>query len=65
VELFSGIATLIIAAGTGALWRLDKRSSVMDERITLVLQEIRELRRDHRERLDDHEKRLRALEMSH
>jgi hypothetical protein len=43
---------------------LDKRSSVMDARITLVLEQITALRSDHKERLDDHEKRLRALEQN-
>ena len=62
VDVFSGVATVIIASATGALWRLDKRSSVMDARITLVLEQITALRSDHKERLDDHEKRLRALE---
>jgi len=65
VDVFSGVATVIIASATGALWRLDKRSSVMDERIGLVLREIKDLRLDHKERLDDHEKRLRALEQNH
>ena len=65
MEVFSGIATIIISAGVGALWRLDKRSSVMDARISLVLEQITALRRDHKERLDDHEKRLRALEQDH
>jgi len=64
VDIFSGIATVIISAGVGALWRLDKRSSVMDARITLELEQITALRSDHTERLDDHEKRLRALEQS-
>jgi len=62
LDLFSGIATLIIASATGALWRLDKRSSVMDARISLVLEQITALRNDHKERLDDHEKRIRELE---
>lgn len=62
MEVFSGIATIIIATATGALWRLDKRSSVMDARISLVLEQITALRSDHKERLDDHEQRLRALE---
>ena len=65
MDVFSGVATVIIASATGALWRLDKRSSVMDERIGLVLQEIKDLRLDHKERLDDHEKRFRALEQHH
>lgn len=65
MEVFSGIATIVISAGVGALWRLDKRSSVMDARISLVLEQITALRSDHKERLDDHEKRLRALEQDH
>lgn len=65
VEIFSGIAALAIAGATGVLWRMDKRSSVMDARIGLVLEQITALRSDHKERLDDHEKRLRALEMDH
>jgi len=64
VDVFSGVATVIIASATGALWRLDKRSSVMDARISLVLEQITALRSDHKERLDDHEKRLRALEQN-
>tara|TARA_R100001163_G_C4906922_1_gene92973 strand:- start:81 stop:278 length:198 start_codon:yes stop_codon:yes gene_type:complete len=62
VEIVTGVATVLIASAGGAFWRLDKRSSVMDERIGQVLQEIKELRLDHKERLDDHEKRLRVLE---
>lgn len=65
MEVFSGIAALAIAGATGCLWRMDKRSSVMDARIGLVLEQITALRSDHKERLDDHEKRLRALEMDH
>lgn len=65
MDVFSGVATVIIASATGALWRLDKRSSVMDARITLVLEQITALRSDHKERLDDHEARLRALEQHH
>ena len=64
MEVFSGIASVIIATATGVLWRLDKRSSVMDARISLVLEQITALRSDHKERLDDHEKRLRALEQN-
>ena len=64
MEVFSGIASIIIATATGVLWRLDKRSSVMDARISLVLEQITALRSDHKERLDDHEKRLRALEQN-
>ena len=65
MEIFSGIAALAIAGATGVLWRMDKRSSVMDARIGLVLEQITALRSDHKERLDDHEKRLRALELDH
>jgi len=65
VDPFSGVATLIIAAAAGALWRLDKRSSVIDERLGVVLQEIKALRIDHKERLDDYEQRLRVLEHQH
>jgi len=63
VEVFSGIAALAIAGATGVLWRMDKRSCVMDARIQLVLEQITALRSDHKERLDDHEKRIRALEI--
>ena len=52
-----------IIAGVGALWRIDKRASVMDARLTLVLEQITALRSDHKERLDDHERRLRNLEI--
>ena len=45
------------------LWRMDKRSCVMDARIQLVLEQITALRSDHKERLDDHEQRIRALEI--
>lgn len=62
MDALSGLATVIIASATGVLWRVDKRSSVMDARITLVLEQITALRSDHKERLDDHERRLRALE---
>ena len=62
MDLFSGIMTVLIASATGALWRLDKRSSVTDARLEIVLQEIKGLRLGHKERLDDHESRLRALE---
>ncbi len=65
MDVFSGVGTVIIAAATGALWRLDKRSSVMDARITLVLEQITALRSDHKERLDDHEARLRAIDGRH
>ena len=47
----------------GELWRIDKRASVMDARLTLVLEQITALRSDHKERLDDHERRLRNLEI--
>ena len=60
---FSGLATVVISAGVGALWRIDKRASVMDARLTLVLEQITALRSDHKERLDDHERRLRNLEI--
>lgn len=49
-------------AGVGALWRIDKRASVMDARVLLILEQITALRSDHKERLDDHERRLRSLE---
>lgn len=62
MDIFSGIATVIISAGVGALWRIDKRASVMDARLGLVLEQITALRSDHKERLDDHERRLRTLE---
>ena len=65
MDIFSGVFTVIIASSTGCLWRLDKRSSVLDARISLVLEQITALRSDHKERLDDHEKRLRALEKDH
>lgn len=52
-----------VIAGVGALWRIDKRASVMDARLTLVLEQITALRSDHKERLDDHERRLRNLEI--
>ena len=45
----------------GCLWP-DKRSSAMDARITIVLEQITLLRLDHKERIDDHEIRLRRLE---
>jgi len=62
MDIFSGVATVIIASATGALWRLDKRSSVTDARLSLVLDEIKGLRSGHKERLDDHESRLRLIE---
>ena len=62
MDFFSGLATVIISAGVGALWRLDKRSSAMDARITIVLEQITLLRLDFKERIDDHEIRLRRLE---
>ena len=51
-----------VIAGVSALWRIDKRASVMDARVVLILEQITALRSDHKERLDDHERRLRTLE---
>lgn len=56
------LITAAIVAGVGALWRIDKRASVMDTRMALILEQITALRSDHKERLDDHERRLRHLE---
>ena len=56
------LITAAIVAGVGALWRIDKRASVMDTRMVLILEQITALRSDHKERLDDHERRLRHLE---
>jgi hypothetical protein len=56
------LVTAAIIAGVGALWRIDKRASVMDTRVALILEQITALRSDHKERLDDHEIRLRGLE---
>ena len=56
------LVTAAILAGVSALWRIDKRASVMDARVALILEQITALRSDHKERLDDHEVRLRALE---
>ena len=56
------LATAAIVAGVGALWRIDKRATVMDARVALILEQITALRSDHKERLDDHERRLRQLE---
>jgi len=56
------LVTAAIIAGVSALWRIDKRASVMDARVALILEQITALRSDHKERLDDHEVRLRALE---
>ena len=56
------LITAAIVAGVGALWRIDKRASVMDTRMALILEQITALRSDHKERLDDHERRLRRLE---
>lgn len=56
------LVTAAIVAGVSALWRIDKRASVMDARMTLILEQITALRSDHKERLDDHERRLRQLE---
>ena len=57
------LVTAAIIAGVGALWRIDKRASVMDARMALILEQITALRSDHKERLDDHEQRLRQLEI--
>ena len=54
--------TAAIIAGVSALWRIDKRASVMDTRMALILVQITALRSDHKERLDDHEIRIRSLE---
>jgi len=56
------LATAAIIAGVGALWRIDKRASIMDTRMALILEQITALRSDHKERLDDHERRIRTLE---
>jgi len=56
------LITAAIIAGVSALWRIDKRASVMDTRVALILEQITALRSDHKERLDDHEIRLRTLE---
>ena len=56
------LVTAAIIAGVSALWRIDKRASVMDTRVALILEQITALRSDHKERLDDHELRLRGLE---
>ena len=56
------LVTAAIIAGVSALWRIDKRASVMDTRMVLILEQITALRSDHKERLDDHELRLRTLE---
>jgi len=56
------LVTAAIIAGVSALWRIDKRASVMDARVALILEQITALRSDHKERLDDHELRLRTLE---
>ena len=56
------LVTAAIIAGVSALWRIDKRASVMDTRVALILEQITALRSDHKERLDDHESRLRRLE---
>lgn len=56
------LVTAAIIAGVSALWRIDKRASVMDTRMALILEQITALRSDHKERLDDHELRLRTLE---
>ncbi len=65
MDVFSGIATVIISAGVGALWRLDKRHAAIEARVEIVLEQIVALRTDHKERLDDHELRLRVLEKNH
>ena len=56
------LVTAAIVAGVSALWRIDKRASVMDAKMALILEQITALRSDHKERLDDHERRLRRLE---
>ena len=56
------LVTAAIVAGVSALWRIDKRASVMDAKMALILEQITALRSDHKERLDDHERRLRHLE---
>ena len=56
------LVTAAILAGVSALWRIDKRASVMDTRMALILEQITALRSDHKERLDDHEVRIRTLE---
>jgi len=56
------LATAAIIAGVGALWRIDKRASIMDTRMALILEQITALRSDHKERLDDHERRIRTIE---
>ena len=56
------LITAAIVAGVGALWRIDKRASVMDTRMALILEQITALRSDHKERLDDHERRIRTIE---
>lgn len=60
--IFSTVVSCSLAAGVGLLFSLDKRSSVVEARLGLVLEQITALRSDHKERLDDHELRLRALE---
>ena len=60
--MLTPLVTAAIIAGVGALWRIDKRASVMDTRVSLILEQITALRSDHKERLDDHEIRLRGLE---
>lgn len=56
------LVSAAIVAGVGALWRIDKRASVMDTRVSLILEQITALRSDHKERLDDHESRIRTME---
>ena len=60
--VFSSVLTCSLAAAVGLLFSLEKRSSVVEARIGLVLEQITALRGDHKERLDDHEFRLRTLE---
>ena len=62
MDIFSGLATIIISAGVGALWRLDKRQATIEAQNVMVLEQIVALRTDHKEKLDDHEMRLRKLE---
>ena len=56
------LVTAAIIGGVSALWRIDKRASVMDTRMALILEQITALRSDHKERLDDHEMRIRTME---
>ena len=60
--VIASIASLMISAGIGALWRIDKRQSVIEANIERVLEQVLALRTQHKERLDDHETRIRLLE---